>query len=416
MLPNTRLKKLVKDRSGVALPLALLALVVVSLLVTAALLTSSTELAISHAHRDATKNLYVSESALQGYIAQQAGLVSNTNTTTLRPISTVYTLPTGEDAYITVSRLLWQNAPPVAPSNQGTVTETFSVVADSTLQTDLTVGALITTLRTYTTIQANIDAGATFGGGVNVSGNSKISASSDLCAGQSSENAVMFTSDVAGSEKKISMDNVEGDTASYTGVTSDSLIKHTLGGATINDLVLVADIRFGFADDLVTYDSGRKFNESRKPSSITYADTSKYNWGCPQELGITCDSEADKLHEPIVVINANGATIGLQGEHGQGILAIINGNLKITGNFIYKGILLVDGHIEVAGTGTDATKIEGALLSTGGIKDSRVSGNAFVNYNQCAIDQVAANFNNNAWDNYPQTFSSGTFSWFEVVR
>ena len=69
---------------GVALPLALLGLVGVSLIVTTALLTSSTEYAISSAHQDATRALYIAEGGLQAYVAEYGSAlapgVSGSNT------------------------------------------------------------------------------------------------------------------------------------------------------------------------------------------------------------------------------------------------------------------------------------------------------------------------------------------------
>src|SRR5688500_17498727 len=67
----------VRNERGVALPLALLGLVSVSLLVTTALVTSSTELAISGAHQDATAALYTAEGGLQAYVAQNGTTLQN---------------------------------------------------------------------------------------------------------------------------------------------------------------------------------------------------------------------------------------------------------------------------------------------------------------------------------------------------
>jgi hypothetical protein len=60
-----------RGEGGIALPLALLGLVSMSLLATTALITSSTELAISTAHRSATAALYSAEGGLQAYVAGQ---------------------------------------------------------------------------------------------------------------------------------------------------------------------------------------------------------------------------------------------------------------------------------------------------------------------------------------------------------
>ena len=76
-ITNTAVVRTVRDERGVALPLALLGLVTVSLLVTTALVTSSTELAISGAHRDATEGLYSAEGGLQAYVAERGTVAQN---------------------------------------------------------------------------------------------------------------------------------------------------------------------------------------------------------------------------------------------------------------------------------------------------------------------------------------------------
>jgi hypothetical protein len=397
------------DRRGVALPIALLGLVVVSLMVTAALLTSSTELALSHAHSDGTRSLYHSDAALEGFVAERAQWVANGGVG-LRPDTTYsYTLPGAGAFAIDVSRLSQQQESPSTTRRKRT--EVFSLLTVPPGDRGRRVGAFVKTTKEWTIIDNNIEEGVATGGAIVNSGNSKISASSSICQNPAGSNtAVRFTNDVSQSDKaKLDMTKIDGDTATLTGVSSADLIRHALGGATRDDIKASASIKFGY-DGLPAYD------ESKKPSSSTYADTSRYHWGCPAKV-VTCDSPSDTLKVPSIAIDARGKTIGLQGDHGQGILYVFNGNLKITGKFIFFGAIIIDGgHFEVAGTGTDGTKIEGSLIASGGVKDSRISGDAVVNYNSCAVAAAENAFNQNAEQNAPQVLDPATYAWYEVIR
>lgn len=77
-------RDLVREEQGIALPLALVGLVAVTLIVSAALVTASVEWAMSRAHRDATQALYAAEAGLNAFIGERAGdLAAITDTATL---------------------------------------------------------------------------------------------------------------------------------------------------------------------------------------------------------------------------------------------------------------------------------------------------------------------------------------------
>lgn len=61
----------VRSERGVALPLALVGLVTVTLIVSAALVTASTEWVMSRAHREATEALYTAEGGLNAFLADR---------------------------------------------------------------------------------------------------------------------------------------------------------------------------------------------------------------------------------------------------------------------------------------------------------------------------------------------------------
>lgn len=417
MSVNHRVDPARLDRRGVALPLALLGLVVVSLLVTAALLTSSTEMALSNAHSDGTRGLYHSDAALEAFVGERARLAPELGPKTLVPGTTyLYPLAPGDTFSIAVSRLA------VDSLDDGAgllgVNETFALVSSPRKRGGRSVGAIIQTGKSWRTIKNKIDEGVATGGGITNTGNSEISAFSSLCANDSSSGvAIRFTNDVTTEEKaQLDTSKIDGDTATLADVSSQQMIKHALGGATKEDIFAMATIKFG-------YDGQPDFPSSAKPNSYSELIGSRMNWGCPEALLATqspnCSTSQTGSVEkiPIIAIDAKTKTIDLQGEHGQGILYIYGGNLKITGKFQFYGIIIIDGgRFEIAGTGAEGTKIEGSLLATGGLKDSRISGDAVVNYNSCAVTNSETAFNQNAGQNAAQNLNGGTFGWFEIVR
>jgi cytoskeletal protein CcmA (bactofilin family) len=74
------------------------------------------------------------------------------------------------------------------------------------------------------------------------------------------------------------------------------------------------------------------------------------------------------------------------GARGQGLL-LIEGDLEITGNFEFTGLIVAKGGIKIAGTGN---KITGALLAQDvdiGDKNS-ISGNTTLQFSSCALNKA----------------------------
>ncbi|HEU0053443.1 MAG TPA: hypothetical protein VFQ39_09715 [Longimicrobium sp.] len=133
--------------------------------------------------------------------------------------------------------------------------------------------------------------------------------------------------------------------------------------------------------------------------------------------------------------NSDGSrgSVSVQGDYGQGMLVILNGDLRITGGFRYKGIILVEGNTDIHGGsgGSGGSKIEGALLGLGDLEicgdnssgecqnssgegdGTDISSGAVIQYNRCAINAVQDAINNNPIQDRPR---SQTFAWYELVR
>jgi hypothetical protein len=87
-----------------------------------------------------------------------------------------------------------------------------------------------------------------------------------------------------------------------------------------------------------------------------------------------------------VVHGTAPTTAFASGTRGQGTL-LIDGDLKLTGGFEWTGLVIIRGSMQVAGTGN---KITGAVLAQGVdiTTSGAVSGNIQISYSQCAIEKA----------------------------
>lgn len=405
------------DRRGIALPLALLGLVAVSVMVTAALLTSSTEAAVTNAHRDATQTLFQVEGGIQEYIADQGANLTAVSGASFTPTS-------GPELDIDVWRLHRDVVVGGVPTNRERIVYAVRAEPDGggrslVAMVDVPIDLL----------NLNINAGATLGNNTKISGSIDINKSSNLCAGQVAGTAVLHAAGTSLTLSGQAKTNIGSDTATYAG-NREALAKHTLNGLDLIQIADHGDIKFGrrWTDTAFTGLPGKP-NGSNTDKRI--------NWGCPTELITSCPGTSGTRF-PLIAIDASTASgargeVKIQGDYGQGMLVILNGDLRITGGFVFKGIILVEGNTDIHGGsgGSGGSKIEGALLGLGDLEicannssgecensigegdGSDISSGAVIQYNKCAINQVQQAINNNPIQSAPST---PTFAWFELVR
>lgn len=397
-----------RDQRGVALPLALAGLVGVTLLVTTALVTSSTEFAISQAHQDATASLYDSEGALQQYIAAKAQAAA----TPPNGLAPAVQDPLISGSLVTVTRL--QSRQETLPNAVIRQYDTYSLVAEPASGRGRVVGVQISAERTASFFNINVNAGLTVGGDLSVGGNSTVSdGRGAACDSAAAPNALQVST--GSTVTKTGSATIEGkaDTATYT---KEQMVELLLGGLTLEKAVELATVKFApgtFSGRVRSHDG-----------STPLPRTDNYNWGCPVASADGCNTvpgnESNRSYYPIVAIDAGGGTVTLEGNHGQGILIVHNGSLHVKGNFTYTGIVLVQRDLTVQGTGSGAgaVKLEGAVVALGEnsvVKDN-TTGNAVITYNKCTITAAEANANAQAISAAPQTFPYAAVSWQEVVR
>jgi Tfp pilus assembly protein PilX len=105
------------------------------------------------------------------------------------------------------------------------------------------------------------------------------------------------------------------------------------------------------------------------------------NWGAPTIPLSVCFN-----YFPIIY-HYGDLSISGSGE-GQGIL-LVEGNLTVQGRIDFYGPVIVTGGVDVRGTGSDDVKFYGGILAQNvTLDDSRLTGNATVNYSSCAIKRA----------------------------
>jgi hypothetical protein len=102
------------------------------------------------------------------------------------------------------------------------------------------------------------------------------------------------------------------------------------------------------------------------------------NWGAPTDAASPCFN-----YFPIIYHSGDMSLSGTGA--GQGIL-LVEGNLQVQGRIDFYGPVIVTGAVAIRGTGSDDVKFYGGVMAQDvTLDDSRLSGNATVNYSSCAI-------------------------------
>lgn len=401
--------------AGIALPLALLGLVAVTLMVTTAVLTSSTEVALGLAHQDGVSSLYQADSGLEEVVARQAAITAGPGfIANAAAVSETYRSSDGLSDVV-VKRLQKFDVipPPDAAGQMATRTELFSLIASPVSGRGRSVGAFLRATRQVQPVRFNVRAGAISGGDVRVRGGAELVDHSALCV---DEHGNVIEGDAAIQMTEGGVLNAQGNSYTIDGdvenldVTADQLPAYLFGpGMTID---MVAEMYGTLRID------GNVAQRSNHSNSLTSPD-SLYNWGCPTRMEIVgCDTSRYNGRYETIVIDAsyNNGEVTINGDHGQGMLIVINGSLRLQGNFKFKGMILVEEDIRVGGTGGSFSgKIEGSVvaLGSGSQIEDRYEGGAVIHYNQCANDQAMQGLTERALDREPQTVSARTFGWFE---
>jgi hypothetical protein len=101
------------------------------------------------------------------------------------------------------------------------------------------------------------------------------------------------------------------------------------------------------------------------------------NWGDGQNPTTDCGN-----YFPIIYINGNAT---LNGDQGQGIL-LVDGNLEVQGSYQFYGIVVIQGDLKTSGGGNTEAHFWGGVMSKNANLDTQnLSGKATLNFSSCAI-------------------------------
>jgi hypothetical protein len=306
----------------------------------------------------------------------------------------------------------------VVDAGDSTRTLTASLLAEprntaNTAAMGRAVVAMVRQTGPFTNMKLNINEGAVVGTDLTVGGNSKVIDKSTQCADTVGAGAVLHAQ---GAEVKESGSGDIQGAVRESQNSGQAFVNQVLGGRTLLQFAQLADIKFG------ALFGATAFPNNGKPTQ--YNSDTRLRWGCPTGMGITCTDTATSNYYPIIAIDAQGGAVDLQGDYGQGILIVLNGSLQITGNFRFKGIMLIDGYIDMSGTGGQTgSKIEGSVVAFGNntnqrsrVDESETLGNAVISYNRCAVNTAQEAYNKRARLNPVYRAPTTTFAWYEVVR
>ncbi|HEX8241942.1 MAG TPA: pilus assembly PilX N-terminal domain-containing protein [Longimicrobium sp.] len=397
--PFTRL-----DRRGIALPVALLALVAVTLMVTTVMLTSSSEGAVARAHSDATQSLYDAEAALQRYTIDAA-----TAGTPLAAGTFTASVPgnSGRTAQISVVRLAQRTLP------DASTLRTWSLTAEGIRPNFGAAGRAVTAMVLQRTpssnLNLNVQSAITLGGDLSVNGNAfTVNGASTACRTDGGVQAVQMSDssriDVSGNSNK--WDNftgwenghaTEGKLAvDSTNLSRAQLANQVLGNKSLAAIVALVGINKKWCSSTTT---------------CLYKTTASNGTQVPRPLWPGAMPAGDS----VAVVDANGGAVEVRS--GTGLLIITNGSLLMKGSDVFNGIIIVEGNFTLEGTPT----VTGSLISLAMNGQNQITqdqsgiaqGHVTVQFQQCRINEALQAFANQA---APATVSSVTFAWSEIIR
>lgn len=385
-------------RRGIALPVALVGLVAVSLLVTTALLTSSAEYAISSAQTSGSRALYTAESGLQEFVRSLVSQPALLQPGSARVVNVQVGTTAAQTApvRITTDRLRF-----VDGGATGVSTYVYAVTAQpldggGDVRGRSVVAFIEQTKDAPQSLNTNITSAITLGGDLDVNGNAfTVNGRFSGCGvngGVDAVRAASGSSITANNQNHFNNflgyengANTSGQNAiDRTALSREQLARDVLGGMTLQQLVNVVPLHRKW---------GPRFS---RPA-----------WG-----GTVPDTAG------IAVVDANDGTVDVLG--GGGVLIVVNGNIRMRGNSRFDGIIIVEGNFDLAGTPT----VNGALISLAQNDGQNIidldhsalaNGHITVQFNKCEILEAQSKFQQQSITPVPK-LSRTSFAWSEVVR
>lgn len=356
---------IVRNERGIALAIAIFALVVVGALVAGAFFAGNQEQRLAQNAKRVSQSFGIAETGIAEQIRVWDPVANNQRPS--YPLDSTQvaraTTPSRTGSYGGWVYKLNNNLFLTDISGSDTASRTNRIAGGGARQR---LG-MLTRIRP---LQIDIQASLTTQGNVDVRGNAEVNGTD--------QNPTSWTNCATPGAGTSSVRTTPGSNVTTSGngdiigpVNRDPLVAESTftqyGDVNFNDLVSRAQIRLPGG----TYRS--------EPAVIgTQCDRTRLtNWGDGLNPNAPCGN-----YFPIVYINGN---VTLNGVQGQGIL-LVNGNLEVQGSYEYFGIAIALGELRTAGGGTSIAHFYGGVLARNANLDTQnLSGQATLNFSRCAI-------------------------------
>lgn len=354
-----------QDERGIALAIAIFALVIIATLVAGVFFMARLE---QRSGSNALWSAQAQEAADAGLNATLASWPSGINTASPGTVQTLATT--------------------ILPGNTARYTATITKVSNQIFLVEsrgerIGGGNVLSSSRAGRIVRLAIpdiqaDAALTSKGGANIGGNSIVDGRNTIPDGWTC--ASPLPPDKAGVRTDVS--SVKGTIGKHiVGSPPTQLNDPEVNDALFND---AWSSLFPLVDKVLTSGNMNGMAPSHTGTHPTAICTTSdmYNWGEPDRPGAHPEC-ADYF--PIMYRNGD---LQVQTGRGQGIL-LVSGDFDVRGNFVFNGIVIALGRVKGNGTGN---KITGAVFAQNAELDDETSfiGNPQVRYSSCAISQVLA--------------------------
>lgn len=357
----------VRNQRGVALPAALFALVVIGALVAGIFFTARIEVRSGENAMAGARAIEAAQAGLQMGAPQvlSAGAATDGQTVSLGKVQLGTTGSYYEDSVTRLNNYMFLLRSYGTYEVGGNVTSTRVVamlIKRYMPELDINAGAIVA-------------GSVTIQGSVNIDGNDHTPTGWSGCTPGAAQPAVR-------SDSTVTVKN-GGPTVTPSVSSNDSTVPNMskVLDTLFMQLASQANIRW-------TVDPGAAAPTDTTISGVTRCKTTdRNNWGDLVHTGSTTHCSD---YYPLVYLDAGGPgnQIGLHGGSGQGIL-LVNGDLKMNGNFSYDGLILVRGTYQ---TGGGTMTLTGSMLSSLVDTDpNKWTGGLTVNYSTCAVNKALNN-------------------------
>lgn len=360
--------RIVRNERGIALAIAIFALVVVGALVAAAFFAGTQEQRLAENGKRVTQSFGIAETGLAEEVRLWDPILFNQQR--VYPLDSAIisqrTTPSRTGSFGGVVYKLNANMYLTDISGSDTVSRTNRVRGGGARQR---LG-LITRVRP---LMIDIQASLTTQGSVDVRGNAEVDGVNQdptgwNCAASGSDTMPDLAGvRTTGTVTPTGSGEVNGDPPV---LVDNSLTNNTFtqfGDVSWNDLVARAQVRL----------PGGTYRTEPEVTGGVCDRSVATNWGDGMNPAAAC-----ARYFPVIYIDGDATLNGVQ---GQGIL-LVNGNLSVQGSYEFYGITIVQGELSTAGGGSTIAHFWGGVLARNASIDvQNLAGTATLNYSSCAI-------------------------------